>query len=359
MSTKRGLFVPVAGGNVGTTPAEARLALGGLLIENAPGVPRSGVLENAKTNLVYGSGASMTHYIDPAHFVIHRTQGEGAYEFANEGIQTVAGTAAPGTNSRIDLVWVKQNDTTKGDANNLAVAGVTVGTAAASPSGNYAGVPAGAMVLAEALVEAGDTLGTHLTYTQVFKYTATRGSMIRVRDKTDRDTITTPVQGQQVMRLDRNNHIQQWNGTAWKWVSQPERYYADPATFNTASSTSDKVIGIVSSAPTRSYATRVRVNGRLTVSSGAIGSGSLQLRTCVSAGVELVDDAQAKSYVSFGPPGSYWLTGNMETDWIDIGAGVSPRARIWTQVAAGAVNHAASSDRKRNHLWCEVLPADD
>ncbi|ASR83813.1 minor tail protein [Arthrobacter phage PitaDog] len=359
MTTKRGLFVPVASGNVGTTPAEARLALGATLIENAPGVPRSGVMETGDTTLVYGSGASMTYYIDPAHFVVHRTQGEGAYVFMNEGIQTVAASAAPGTNSRIDLIWVKQNDVAKGDANNLAVPGVTVGTTAAVPTAPYGSVPAGALVLAEAVVSAGQTLASQASYTQVFSYTATRGSLIKVRSKADRDLITTPVVGQCVMRLDRNNHVQQWNGSAWKYISTPERYYADPATFSTTSNASDKVIGIVSAAPTRSYATVIRVNGRLTVSSGAIGSGSLQLRTCVSAGVELVDDAQAKSFVSFGPPGSYWLTGNMETDWIAIAANVSPRARIWTQVFAGAVAHAASNDRKHNHLWCEVLPADD
>ncbi|AZS08001.1 minor tail protein [Arthrobacter phage GreenHearts] len=358
MTLKRGLFVPLNGA-VGTTPIEARLALGGLLVENAPGVPRSGVLENAKTNLVYGSGASLSAIIDPSHYVVHRTQGEGPYSFSNEGTTTVPLTAAPGANSRIDLIWVKQNDIAKGDADNLAVVGVETGTAAATPSAPYGTVPAGAMVLAEALVTTGNTLGTQVSFTQVFKYTATRGSVIRVRDLADRNTITTPHLGQSVIRLDRNNHVQTWNGTAWRYTSDPERYYADPATFNVTASTADKVIGIVSAAPTRSYATRVRVNGRLTVSTSAIGSGSLQLRTCVSAGVELVDDAQSKSFVSFGPPGSYWLTGNMETDWIDIGASVSPRARIWTQVFSGAVAHAASNDRKHNHLWCEVLPAND
>ncbi|QDH48206.1 minor tail protein [Arthrobacter phage EstebanJulior] len=359
MVMKRGLFVPVAGGNVGTTPIEARLAMVGQFVENAPGVGRSGVLERTTANLVTGSGASMTHNIAAAQFVVQRTQGEGVYLFSNDATLPVAGTAAPATNSRVDLIWVKQNDTTKGDANNQAVAGVTVGTAAASPVGNYGAVPPGALVLAEALVEAGDTLGSHLSYTQVHSYTATRGSAIKVRDLDDRNTITTPALGQQVIRLDRHNHVQQWNGTAWKYISTPDRYYADPATFTTTSNASDKVIGIVSACPTRSYATRVRVNGRLTVSSGAIGSGSLQLRTCVSAGVELVDEAQAKSFVSFGPPGSYWLTGNMETDWIAIGAGISPRARIWTQVFSGAVAHAASNDRKHNHLWVEQIPADD
>ncbi|AZF98486.1 minor tail protein [Arthrobacter phage Beethoven] len=358
MAMKRGLFVPLNGA-AGTTPIEARLAFGGLLVENAPGVPRSGVMENSKTNLVYGSGASLSAVVDPSHYAIHRTQGEGVYSFANEGATTVPLTAAPVANSRIDLIWVKQNDIAKGDADNLAVVGVEVGTAAATPSAPYGTVPAGAMVLAEALVSVGNTLGTQVTFTQVFEYTAARGSTIRVRDLADRNTITSPYLGQQVIRMDRNNHVQRWNGTAWKWVSDPERYYADPATFSTTSNTADKVIGIVSAAPTRTYATVVRVNGRLTVSSAAIGSGSLQLRTCVSAGVELVDEAQAKSFVSFGPPGSYWLTGNMETDWIAIGAGVSPRARIWTQVFSGAVAHAASNDRKHNHLWCEVLPADD
>ncbi|QPO16950.1 virion structural protein [Arthrobacter phage Kittykat] len=359
MTTKRGLFVPVASGNVGTTPVEARLALGATLIENSAGTPRSGVMENGKTNLVYGSGASLTHYIDPAQFVIHRTQGEGAYVFANDGIQTIAGTAAPGTNSRIDLIWVKQNDVAKGDANNLAVAGVTVGTAAAIPTAPYGSVPAGAMVLAEGLIEAGDTLGTHISYTQVFSYTATRGSLIKVRTKADRDTMTAPPIGQQVMRMDRNNHVQQWTGTSWKWVSTPERYYADVSSFSTVSNSASKVIGIVSAAPTRSYATQIRVNGRLTVSSAAIASGTLQIRMCVSAIQELVADAQAKSYMTFTAPGAYWETRQAETDWIAVPANTSPRARIWTEVATGAVNHAASNDVKHNHLWCEVLPADD
>jgi hypothetical protein len=165
--------------------------------------------------------------------------------------------------------------------------------------------------------------------------------------------------GQEVTRTDRNNHVQAWNGSAWKWVSRPERYYADASTFSTAQSQASRLVGSVTTAPTRSYATQARANGRLTVVAAGITAGVLQIRVCVSIAASTVDAAQARALLPFTAPGSYYDTRGCETDWIPVGAGNQPLPRIWIDHVGGLVNQGATNQPAENHLWVEVLPADD
>lgn len=357
MTANRGLFVPLVGGNTGTNPLQARLALAGLLTENAPGVPRSGVLDPTDPLLVTGSGASMTYDVKAHAAAVGRTASEGVYLFSLSGLTSIGTTAAPGSGSRIDLIWVKQNDPSKGDANNDAILGVTQGAAAPTPA--VPAAPAGVVVLAQATVGANITVASDASIVQTFAHTTARGGVVTVRDLADRNTITDPSLGQRVKRLDRNNHVQEWDGSAWQWVSTPERYYADVSTFSTTSNQISKAIGLVTAAPTRTYATKVRVNGRLTVSCGAISSGVLLIRVCVSANLGVVTNAQGKARMSFVPPGSYFQTASAETNWISVAANTTPQPRIWIEHIQGGVNQAASNSVFENHLWAEVLPADD
>lgn len=216
MTVNRGPGVaPIAG--VGTTTLEHRLQLAGQYAENAPGVPRSGVLAQATDLLVVGK-LDMSYDVDPAALVISRTAGEGVYTPTMTGTTNVATSAAPGTNSRWDLIYVKQNDQAKGDADNAAVIGVQEGTAAASPTKPTADLPSGAYVLAEARIFAGTTgtSGGSNTVAQVWRHTAARGAPIRVRDTTERAEITAPASGQEVVRLDLPGKPKdRWDGTAW------------------------------------------------------------------------------------------------------------------------------------------------
>jgi hypothetical protein len=220
MTANRGLFVPLDG-TVGTTPAEARLALAGLLTEQSAGVIREGILDQYADPLVTGA-ANMSYNVGPCNPVKVRVAGEGPYVWSLTGTTNVPTDAAPGTGSRYDLIYTKQNDTSKGDANNLAEVGVVKGLAATTPSKPTASLPAGALVLAEALVTAAATAtnGAGVTITQVWRHTAARGAAVRVRNLTEQNEFTSPREGQQVYRLDTDETLTYakagWRGRVWR-----------------------------------------------------------------------------------------------------------------------------------------------
>jgi hypothetical protein len=222
MATSRGLFVKqyLPDGETewaGTTAVEARRALAGLFWEDTPGVPRSGLLDQSVTNVVAGTAdtGTMTYSLGPCHPVINRAADEGVYAFSTIGNTTVPTTNAPGADSRWDLIYVKQNDVEKGELDNLAVLGVIQGSVSSSPTKPYASVPAGGLVLAEALVSAGATSTNHanVTISQVWKYTTTRGGILRVRTLTERGGFTAH-KGQSVYRLDLGS-VETYDGTRW------------------------------------------------------------------------------------------------------------------------------------------------
>lgn len=215
MTVNRGPGV-AKNGALGVTTLEHRLQLAGQYAENAPGMPRSGVLAQATDLLVVGK-PTMSYDIGPAPLVISRTAGEGVYTPTLTGTTNVGTDSAPGSGSRWDLIWVKQNDMAKGDADNLAIVGVTKGVSDAVPSKPYGTVPAGASILAEAQIFATTTgtSGGSNTITQVWRHTATRGAPITVRNAAERGEITAPAQGQIINRLD-TGRCERWNGTAWR-----------------------------------------------------------------------------------------------------------------------------------------------
>lgn len=231
MTANRGPGVSKVGA-IGTTTTEHRLQLAGLYAENAPGVPRSGVLAQATPLLVVGK-ANMSYDIGPCALVVNRTASEGVYTPTLTGTTNVPTGNAPGSGSRWDLIWVKQNDTAKGDADNQAIAGVTQGLAGAIPAKPYGTVPAGAYVLAEAQIFAGTTgtSGGLNTLTQIWRHTAARGAPIPVRNLPERDEITGAAKGQEVIRLDLPGAPKEsWDGLAWQPRPGCVGYLYEPAT---------------------------------------------------------------------------------------------------------------------------------
>lgn len=223
MPVNRGLFVR-NNGAVGTTPIEARLVQASFFAENSPGVPRQGLLGFAYTDAVKAT-ANMSYDLSPMTIVTNRASGEGVYVFTiSGGTLNQVTTAAPGTGSRFDLIYVKQNDVDKGDAGNTAVVGVVQGTSSTgTPTKPYANVPAGAYVLAEARIYSGTTAtnGGSNTITQVWRHTALRGNPIPVRNTTERAEITPSAFeiGIMVRRLDvvmgNMDAIERWDGDSW------------------------------------------------------------------------------------------------------------------------------------------------
>lgn len=316
---------------------------------------RSGFRADTPSNVL--TATSTTWTLKPCSAMLDpgASTHQGMYGWASDSDITGAVTAADSTYSRRDLVYIQVNDNSAGDGSGQLNAPVLylAGTPAALPSAPP--LPPRSFEVGQIVVpKVGG--GAPSVVLNTAKFVAA-GARLPVMSAAERPS--APAVGQEVTRLDRNNHVQQWNGTAWKWVSRPERYYANPSTFVTTQNQLSKLIGTVTTAPVRSYATQVRVNGRLTCVSSVINAGTLQIRVCVSATVSSVDDAQARSLLPFNAPGNYYDTRSVETDWISVGASGNPLARIWIDHVSGSVNQGATNNPLENHLWVEVLPADD
>ena len=182
------------------TPLDARLMNMAGLVCNNDGSPRTGVLGNAGTTPTAGivsTLATMNVAIAAAEFATSKGKADGVPIFTNNGVVNVAIGAAPASNSRIDVIYVKHNDNTTGDANALPIFGVLAGTAAASPT-KPGPIPTGALELATLRVYAGTTAtngGSNLL-TNTYQMTAARGAAVPFRTIAERDAWTNPVDGQ-------------------------------------------------------------------------------------------------------------------------------------------------------------------
>lgn len=191
-----------------TSAADARLADAGLIAAHGAGMAvRTGILYGpGSTALVTGTAATapMTVNIAAHHWVTTRGTADGVYRGAAETVKTVNIAAAPAANSRIDVVYVKQNDTASTispDGTSSDIYAVAQGTAAAAPT--RPALPVGAEELATITIAAGATAtnGTGVTITNTARLTITRGSPVPVRDQTERDALTT-YPGLKVFRID-------------------------------------------------------------------------------------------------------------------------------------------------------------
>lgn len=199
--------------NAATTPLDARLAFMAMIVANSDGSPRPGVLSAGGANLVTAL-ATMNVSIAAAEFVTTKGKADGVAVFTNDGTVNVAISAAPASNSRIDVIWVKHEDNTTGDTASLPIFGVTAGTAAASPT--KPAIPTGALELATLRVYAGTTAanGGSNTLTNTFQMTALRGDAVPFRTRADANAWTNPGAGQLADII--GDGIYRWNGTAWR-----------------------------------------------------------------------------------------------------------------------------------------------
>jgi hypothetical protein len=191
-----------------TSAADARLADAGLIAPHGAGMAvRTGVLYGpGATALVTGTAATapMTVNIAAHHWITTRGTADGVYRGAAEAVRTVNIAAAPASNSRIDVVYVKQNDTASTvspDGTTGDVYAVVAGTAAATPT--KPAIPVGAEELAQLTIAAGATAtnGAGVTITNTARLTVTRGSPVPVRNQTERDALTA-YPGLKVFRID-------------------------------------------------------------------------------------------------------------------------------------------------------------
>lgn len=216
-----------------TDAQEARLALAGLIALQGPSLmdARTGVMHGpGSTALVTGtsSTAPMRVSIAPHNWVTTRGAANGPYLGALAAAQTVDIAAAPASGTRVDVVYVKQNDPTPGvptpdtsPATAQPIYGVLQGTVGAGKPSLATIV--GAEELATVSVSAGATRTTDGTVliTNTARQVVARGVDIPVRDQAERDALTThPLLT--VKRLDTGK-VERRNvaNTAWETVFDP------------------------------------------------------------------------------------------------------------------------------------------
>lgn len=211
--------------NAAMTPLDARLMNMATLVCNADGSPRTGVL-SANPSIV--SALATWHFrVQAAEFACSKGKADGVTLPTNDGVVDVPIAAgAPASNSRIDVLWVKHEDNTTGDAASLPIFGVTSGAAAASPV--KPAIPTGAEELATLRAYSGTTgaSGGANILTNTYRMTAARGGVTPFRTKVELDLWTTATTGQLAFAFD-TAILYQWRG-AWVVVSGDTGWIALP-----------------------------------------------------------------------------------------------------------------------------------
>jgi hypothetical protein len=192
MTAQRGMWIAQDSNDDGTTPKGARLATGGLLAHDgaSPLGVRKGVIHDGGGPVVAGT-AGMSYDVRAHVAVTMASSTNGPTVIANDATVNVPTTAAPGSGSRIDVIWVRQKLITGdggSESTNEAEYGVTQGTASGSPSAPA--IPTGAMALAQTTVGVGVTATNTLVFTRAHQWTAAAGGVVRVESDTERSGIT-------------------------------------------------------------------------------------------------------------------------------------------------------------------------
>lgn len=174
---------------------DARRDMSGLFVCNKTTMmPIAGILDRSQDNLVTGNSDSMSVTAHPFNAVLNRY---GALLIQNDGNVKVPLSAAPSVNSRIDVVYVKQNETRSpmSDSSDVPEFGVAKGVAAATPVAPS--VPAGALALAQVLLPAGvsNTAAAGVVITRTYIGAAMKGDMLQVQTSAQRDAMTMVPEG--------------------------------------------------------------------------------------------------------------------------------------------------------------------
>lgn len=199
---------------------DARRDMSGLFVCNKTTMmPIAGILDRSQDNLVTGNNNSMSVTVHPFNAVLDRY---GALLVQNDGNVKVPLHVAPSTNSRIDVVYVKQNETRSpmSDSSDVPEFGVVNGVASAVPVAPA--VPAGALALAQVLVPAGvsNTTAAGVVITQTYIGAAMKGDMLRVQTSAQRDALTTVPEGTLLHNVaDKCDYVRK--GDKWRGWNMP------------------------------------------------------------------------------------------------------------------------------------------
>lgn len=237
------------------TPLDHKMAQLGDYVKTAANTIRAGLLWDGSTTIVSGK-ANMSYDVRAFTAVLSRGATLGAVKLANDGVYNVATTAAPGSNSRYDVVYVWQREYSIDGTDSNPVIGVVQGTSAASPTVPSLAAYPGAIELARILVPSGVTAtNSGTTITQTAPFTASSGGVVVVRNTTERDAGSW-IESQRIWLAD-SDLAQVYNGSAW--------IGATPATSPVVpTSVAGTGVAISGSKVTATTATTASVNGVFT-----------------------------------------------------------------------------------------------
>lgn len=199
---------------------DARRDMSGLFVcDKTTMMPIAGILDRSQDNLVTGNSDSMSVTVHPFNAVLNRY---GALLIQNDGNVNVLLNAAPSANSRIDVVYVKQNETRSPMSDNSDVPefGVVKGTASAVPVAPA--VPAGALALAQVLLPAGvsNTAASGVVIAQTYIGAAMKGDMLLVQTSAQRDALTDVPEGTLLHNVaDKCDYVRK--GDRWRGWNMP------------------------------------------------------------------------------------------------------------------------------------------
>ena len=201
---------------------DARRDMSGLFVcDKTTMMPIAGILDRSQDNLVTGNSNSMSVTVHPFNAVLNRY---GALLIQNDGNVNVPLNAAPSANSRIDVVYVRQNEkrSPMSDSSDVPEFGVVKGTAAAVPVAPA--VPAGALALAQVLLPAGvsNTAAGGVVITQTYIGAAMKGDMLLVQTSAQRDAMTMVPDGTLLHNVaDNCDYVRK--GDKWRGWNMPWR----------------------------------------------------------------------------------------------------------------------------------------
>lgn len=182
---------------------DLRYDLAGTVVRDSTGAVRGGLFPPVGTLLT----SSATMAVNVAAFSGVAVRDGGPVFLANDGSATVTPDAAPSSNSRLDVIYAKQNDAssyvTTPDSDNTVNFGILKGVASASPVRNPAGLPAGALELGTILIPstATNSGSAGVVITPTFLYTCMAGGVLLVRNAAEL-TAWAPSDGAYAQQLD-------------------------------------------------------------------------------------------------------------------------------------------------------------
>ncbi len=158
---------------------ELRRDLSGLVARNAAGAVRAGVFPRSSSALVSATSSTGPMTVNVAAYEAGLDR-FGVLFTANDGTVPVTIAAAPVSNSRIDVVYMKQNESGAPMSDGSTTTVILAQTGVAAPSPVKPAIPSGALELATVTVPTGvtATTGVGVVITQTAPFTAAAGGIV-------------------------------------------------------------------------------------------------------------------------------------------------------------------------------------